>query len=35
MLSEAYVVQGTRIARHRLALSAYRLAAVIEAQLGG
>lgn len=34
MLSEAYVAQGTRIARHRLALSAYRLAAVIEAQLG-
>jgi hypothetical protein len=34
MLSEAYVAQGTRIARHRLALAAYRLAAVIEAQLG-
>lgn len=34
MLTEAYVAQGTRIARHRLALSAYRLAAVIEAQLG-
>jgi hypothetical protein len=34
VLTEAYVAQGTRIARHRLALSAYRLAAVIEAQLG-
>jgi hypothetical protein len=34
VLSDEYVVQSTRIARHRLALSAYRLAAVIEAQLG-
>ncbi len=33
-LSEDYVARGTRIARQRLALSAYRLAAVIEAQLG-
>ena len=34
VLTDAYVAQGTRIARQRLALSAYRLAAVIEAQLG-
>ncbi|QJR37646.1 S1/P1 nuclease [Gemmatimonas groenlandica] len=34
VLTDAYVALGTRIARQRLALSAYRLAAVIEAQLG-
>lgn len=33
-LTDEYVERGTRIARQRLALSAYRLAAVIEAQLG-
>jgi hypothetical protein len=33
-LSEDYVARSTRIARQRLALSAYRLAEVIEAQLG-
>jgi S1/P1 Nuclease len=33
-LSDHYVERGTRIARQRLALSAYRLAAVLEAQLG-
>jgi hypothetical protein len=35
VLSDTYVAHGTRIARHRLALAAYRLAAVIESQLGG
>ncbi len=34
LLTDAYMAQGTRIARQRLALSAYRLAAVIEEQLG-
>ena len=34
VLTDAYVALGTRIARQRLALSAYRLTAVIEAQLG-
>lgn len=34
VLTDAYVALSTRIARQRLALSAYRLAAVIEAQLG-
>jgi hypothetical protein len=34
VLSEEYVEHSTRIARQRLALAAYRLAAVIEAQLG-
>ena len=34
VLTDAYVALGTRMARQRLALSAYRLAAVIEAQLG-
>lgn len=33
-LGEDYVERGTRIARQRLALSAYRLAELIEAQLG-
>ena len=33
-LSEAYRAQGERIARQRLALAAYRLAALIEARLG-
>lgn len=33
-LTDEYVALGTRIARQRLALSAYRLAAVLEAQLG-
>jgi hypothetical protein len=33
-LSDDYVARSTRIARQRLALSAYRLAEVIEAQLG-
>lgn len=33
-LTEEYVARGTRMARQRLALSAYRLAAVIESQLG-
>ncbi len=34
LLTDAYTALGTRIARQRLTLSAYRLAAVIEAQLG-
>jgi hypothetical protein len=34
VLGEDYVERSTRIARQRLALAAYRLAAVIEAQLG-
>jgi hypothetical protein len=34
VLTDAYLAQGLRIARQRLALAAYRLAAVIEAQLG-
>jgi S1/P1 Nuclease len=34
VLTDAYVTMSTRIARQRLALSAFRLAAVIEAQLG-
>ena len=33
-LSEAYRAQGERIARQRLALAGYRLAALIEARLG-
>ncbi len=33
-LSDEYIERSTRIARQRLALSAYRLAAIIEAQLG-
>lgn len=33
-LSDEYIERSTRIARQRLALSAYRLAAVIERQLG-
>ncbi len=34
VLNDDYVERSTRIARQRLALAAYRLAAVIEAQLG-
>lgn len=34
-LSEAYLAQGERIARDRLALAGYRLAALLEARLGG
>lgn len=34
VLTDAYIALGTRIARHRLALAAYRLAAVIESHLG-
>lgn len=33
-LSDAYLAQGERIARQRLALAAYRLAALIESRLG-
>lgn len=33
-LSDGYLAQGERIARHRLALAAYRLAALLEAHLG-
>lgn len=33
-LTDAYLAQGERIARQRLALAAYRLAALIEARLG-
>ncbi|HYW31501.1 MAG TPA: S1/P1 nuclease [Gemmatimonas sp.] len=34
-LTDAYVAQGEAIARQRLALAAYRLAALLEARLGG